>query len=75
MRDWCGSFGEVLTGQDRQGFRPHVVVQNKVSGGEAKELLGRMQVEFRPFTVRAEGLQLWRYLGGPWELAEGFLFG
>ncbi len=67
-------FGAVVTAQDGQGFRPHVVVQNKVSGVEAKELLARIAMEFRPFSVRAEGLQLWRYLGGPWERAEGFLF-
>ena len=68
------AFREVLTAQDGQGFRPHVVVQNKVSAGEAKELRERLAGEFEAFPVQAVGLQLWRYLGGPWERAEGFLF-
>ncbi len=67
-------FGEWLTPQDRQGFRPHVVVQNKVSGAEAKALRERLEGEFEPFEVRAEGLALWLYLGGPWKLAERFEF-
>ena len=71
----AGAFREVLTAQDRQGFRPHVVVQNKVSGDEAKVLKTRLEAEFRPFEVAATGLQLWHYLGGPWERAELYGFG
>ncbi len=56
-----------LTAQDRQGWRPHVTVQNKVSPAEAKDLLNRLTRDFVPFTVTATGLALWRYCGGPWE--------
>lgn len=56
-----------LTPQDRQGWRPHVTVQNKVSPAHAKELLNRLTQDFVPFTVTATGLALWRYCGGPWE--------
>jgi 2'-5' RNA ligase len=56
-----------LTTQDRQGFKPHVTVQNKVSPEEARSLYDRLAAEFRPETVRAEGLLLWRYKGGPWD--------
>ena len=63
-----------LTPQDRQGWRPHVTVQNKASPEDAAALLAAMRAEFSPFTVRAEGLLLWRYLGGPWELEGRFLF-
>lgn len=58
-----------LTPQDRQGWRPHVTIQNKAAPADAARLLGTLQATFAPFAVRAEGLRLWRYLGGPWELA------
>ena len=63
-REWEGW----LTPQDRQGWRPHVTIQNKVSPEAARALHANLQAAFAPFTVRAEGLDLWRYLGGPWEL-------
>ena len=56
-----------LGAQDRRGFRPHVTVQNKVPPGEARALHRRLEEAFAPFEVGAEGLLLWRYLGGPWE--------
>ena len=56
-----------LGAQDRQGFRPHVTVQNKVPPDAARALHGRLEETFAPFEVGAEGLLLWRYLGGPWE--------
>ena len=58
---------DVLTPQDRQGWRPHVTIQNKVAPAEAATLLASMQAAFSPFQVRAEGVDLWRYLGGPWQ--------
>ena len=58
-----------LTAQDRQGWRPHLTIQNKVNPSDAASLLAAMQAAFTPFTVRAESLLLWRYLGGPWDLA------
>jgi 2'-5' RNA ligase len=64
-----------LTPQDRQGFRPHVTVQNKVTPAEAQDLLRALQATFAPFAVQGEGLHLWRYLGGPWRLARTFRFG
>jgi 2'-5' RNA ligase len=73
-RDLSRQFADVLTAQDRQGFRPHVVVQNKVSGHEAKALLGELSAGFSPFVVMGLGLDLWRYLGGPWEFVEGLRF-
>ncbi|MBW4023829.1 MAG: 2'-5' RNA ligase family protein [Proteobacteria bacterium] len=56
-----------LTAQDRQGWRPHVTVQNKVAPEEAKALLAELSREFVPFSALAVGLALWRYDGGPWE--------
>ncbi len=63
-----------LTPQDQQGFRPHVVVQNKVDPEEARGLFARLSASFRPYSVEATGLLLWRYLGGPWALEEAFAF-
>ena len=56
-----------LGAQDRQGFRPHVTVQNKVQPEKARALHRRLEEAFAPFEVGAEGLLLWRYFGGPWE--------
>ncbi len=74
-RRLAASFAEHLTPQDRQGFRPHIVVQNKVQPAEAKLLLAQLQAGFRRREVRAEGLLWWEYLGGPWRLLERFPFG
>ncbi len=63
-----------LTAQDAQGFRPHVVVQNKVEPAAARTLYERLAAGFRPYAIQAEGLLLWRYLGGPWALEEHFHF-
>ena len=67
-------FEEDLSAQDRQGFRPHVVVQNKVSPEEAKVLLAQMSGGFEPWKVQAVGLGWWDYLGGPWELRQVLSF-
>ncbi len=63
-----------LTPQDAQRFQPHVTIQNKADPAQARALLKRLAETFTPFTVTAEGLHLWRYLGGPWEPVEAFRF-
>ena len=73
--DLARRFDGWLTGQDRQGFRAHVTVQNKVSPAEAKATLARLEAAFVPFEARAEGLQLWHYRGGPWTPAGAVAFG
>lgn len=55
-----------LTPQDRQPFRPHVTVQNKVTPEEARRTLADLAAGFAPFDARATGLGLWAYQGGPW---------
>ncbi len=59
-------FTAALSAQDRQGFRPHVVVQNKVAPQLARETFALLQAGFQPWQCQAVGLDLWRYLGGPW---------
>jgi 2'-5' RNA ligase len=60
--------------QDRQGFKPHVTVQNKVSPGQARALHEHLLATFSPFAVEGLGLSLWRYMGGPWEPAGTYPF-
>ncbi len=56
-----------LTPQDARPHAAHVTVQNKVTPERARALLRELEAGFAPYAVRATGLALWRYLGGPWE--------
>jgi 2'-5' RNA ligase len=67
-RDLAATFADQLTPQDRQGYGPHVTIQNKVTPEEARRLRDRLAEDFTPFDGVGDGLLLWRYLGGPWEL-------
>ena len=66
-RDW-------LTPQDRQGFRPHVTIQNKVEPAAALALYDTLQATLAPFALSGEGVLVWRYLGGPWALESEVAF-
>lgn len=69
-RDLAAAFAPWLTRQDQAPFRPQI----KAEADDARLLLERLQMEFEPFHIVAEGLLLWRYLGGPWSLVERFEF-
>ena len=56
-----------LTPQDARPHAAHVTVQNRVTPERARALLRELEASFVPEAVRATGLALWRYLGGPWE--------
>jgi hypothetical protein len=64
-RRWSGWLGA----QDRQGFRPHVTVQNKVAPAVARELSERLAPTMPGPDGTVVGLDLWHYRGGPWENA------
>ncbi|MGC5780457.1 2'-5' RNA ligase family protein [Methylobacterium sp. NFXW15] len=64
-----------LTAQDRQGWRPHVTVQNKVAPQVARALHESLQAGFEPFRFTTPALLLWRYLGGPWGRVARIPFG
>ena len=70
----ANAFASHLIPQDRQRFRPHIVVQNKATGDQARALRARLTLGFAPWDVQAEGLDWWDYLGGPWKLRETFHF-
>jgi 2'-5' RNA ligase len=63
-----------LGGQDMQKWQPHITIQNKVSKLAADALHAVLSREFRPHTVEIIGLDLWRYLGGPWQHETSALF-
>lgn len=57
---WLGS-------QDMQTWRPHITIQNKVARAKADELHRDLQARFEPWSIEIAGLDLWAYLGGPWQ--------
>lgn len=61
-------FSPWLTRQDAQTYRAHVTVQNFVTPAAARSLVARLTDGFEPWSVRATGVCVHRYLGGPWEL-------
>ena len=64
----------LLGPQDVHGWRPHVTVQNKLSNRDAQALLAELGRGFTPQPVRIVGLELHRYLGGPWDKLGGWRF-
>jgi hypothetical protein len=59
---------------DAAGWRPHITIQNKVSAREAKALLDKLAVDFRPRPLGVAGLSVHRYRGGPWETMGTYKF-
>lgn len=57
----------LLTAQDRQRWRPHVTVQNKVAPETARALHTQLGTAFVPYDTHAVGWELFRYCGGPWQ--------
>lgn len=68
------AFSAWLSVQDRQGYRPHVTIQNKTSPALARGLYEAMRHSWAPMCAHGEGLLLWQYQGGPWKWLESFSF-
>ena len=68
------AFAGGLTRQDAGGFRPHVTIQNKVTPERARATLSVLRGKWEGFVFRGEGLEVWRYDGGPWEAAARYRF-
>ena len=60
--------------QDRAPYRPHVTIQNKVSPDEARRTFDALVDAWHPLHGLGTGLQLWRYMGGPWDPLAEYLF-
>lgn len=74
-RELAATFAAWLTPQDaKPGFKPHITVQNKTSAEEAKTLHAQLAADFEPQEIMAVGMDLWRYLGGPWQHVKRFDF-
>jgi hypothetical protein len=67
-------FAPMLMPQDRNPWRAHVTVQNKVKAPEARALLEQLSADFKPRSVAISGLAAWWYRGGPWEPIAAYLF-
>ncbi len=65
--DLADAWATLLIPQDRNGFRPHVTVQNKADAAVARATHRQLADKFAPWTTRVVALALWRYVGGPWE--------
>lgn len=66
------SFARHLTPQDRQPYRPHVMVMNKATPAEAERALDEIRATWDPWSGAGDRLILWRYLGGPWDEAASY---
>ena len=67
-------FAPMLMPQDRNPWRAHVTVQNKVKAPEARALLDQLSGDFQPRTLKLSGLAAWYYRGGPWEQIAAYAF-
>lgn len=68
------AFSGLLTPQDRQSWRPHVTIQNKVASSQARALKEELETDFRPRPLEIVGIASWHYRGGPWESLSRHMF-
>ena len=75
IRDELGEHLHGLLGaQDSGGWRPHITIQNKVPAKHARDLIERLEAQFRPRSLAISGLGVHRYLDGPWERIATYAF-
>jgi hypothetical protein len=67
-------FAPLLMPQDRNPWRAHVTVQNKVKAPEARALLDQLGADFIPGPLALAGLAAWWYRGGPWDPIAAYAF-
>jgi hypothetical protein len=67
-------FAADLIVQDQQTPRLHITIQNKVAPNVAKALHAELVAQFRPRALTINGLAIWSYRGGPWDLIRKFAF-
>lgn len=66
--DLADAFSGLLMPPDIAAWRPHVTIQNKVAPEDARALLKQLEREFRRRPVAVEGLAVWAYRDGDWDL-------
>jgi len=65
--DMLDAWEPLLIPQDRHRFAGHVTVQNKVTPEVARATLAALTEGFAPWRFDVVGIDVWRYLDGPWE--------
>lgn len=65
--DLSHAWEPLLIPQDRHRFAGHVTLQNKVGPEVARQTLATLQASFQPWSFHVVGIDVWRYLDGPWE--------
>lgn len=68
------SWYDHLTNQDRQKRNFHITIQNKVDAAIAKDLQQSLMYDFKTIDFHVHGIQLWRYLNGPWKFVTQYDF-
>ena len=75
MRDnLAEAFTGLLTPQDQARPRLHITIQNKASPTEARALHQAMSLQYTDKRLAIDGLAVWHYRGGPWEMATKAMF-
>lgn len=59
-------FKGMLSPQDKEKFRPHVTIQNKVAQHRAAALHDHLEATMPAFEATAEAIQIWRFVDGAW---------
>lgn len=65
--DLAEAWEPLLIPQDRHRLAAHVTIQNKVTPDVAKATLAELNEGFVPWSFDVVGIDVWRYLDGPWE--------
>lgn len=63
-----------LNSQDMQRWQPHITIQNKASRAAADALCKELGDSFQRHSIKITGLDLWHYLGGPWQHEASIMF-
>jgi hypothetical protein len=53
--------------QDMQKWQAHITIQNKVSKDRADRLYQELRATFQSHPIEIIGVDLWKYLDGPWQ--------
>lgn len=73
--DVKAAIGDGLSRQDDQRWTPHVTIQNKTTADRARALHAALTDAFQLRTGSVHGLDVFTYLGGPWQLTQSLPFG
>ena len=65
--DLAEAWEPLLIPQDRHRLDPHVTIQNKATLEVARATLAALTADFTPWSFEVIGIDVWRYLDGPWE--------